>query len=145
MSGPICLSLCFIFVFLDGWFIWAVSFSGESRTLAKVWWQEDCGHTHQWGKSVIFYRVCNALTMYVLWFNFILGLNFIFFCLWVWQCMIMSLKQKKIKFKPRIKLNHNICMTYNKVPPSNYCMYAHFRWVLLELQWELLWWVNASC
>ena len=24
--------------------------------------------------------------------------------------MIMSLKQKKIKFKPRIKLNHNICM-----------------------------------
>ena len=25
--------------------------------------------------------------------------------------MIMSLKQKKIKFKPRIKLNHNIDIT----------------------------------
>ena len=41
----------------------------------------------------------------MLWFNFILGLNFIFLCFWVWYCMIMSLKQKKIKFKPRIKLN----------------------------------------
>ena len=50
-----------------------------------------------------------SATMYVLWFNFILGLNFIFFCFWVWLCMIMSLKQKKIKFKPRIKLNHNLC------------------------------------
>ena len=27
-------------------------------------------------------KVC--LYMYVLWFNFILGLNFIFFCFWVW-------------------------------------------------------------
>ena len=49
-----------------------------------------------------------SATMYVLGFNFILGLNFIFFCFWVWLCMIMSLKQKKIKFKPRIKLNHNL-------------------------------------
>ena len=24
--------------------------------------------------------------------------------------MIMNLKQRKIKFKPRIKLNHNICL-----------------------------------
>ena len=45
-----------------------------------------------------------------LWFNFILGLNFIFFCFWVWQYMIMSLKQKKIK--PRIKLNHNIYIIF---------------------------------
>ena len=50
-----------------------------------------------------------SATMYVLGFNFILGLNFIFFCFWVWLCMIMSLKQKKVKFKPRIKLNHNLC------------------------------------
>ena len=50
-----------------------------------------------------------SATMYVLWFNFILGLNFLFFCFWVWLCMIMSLKQKKIKFKPRIKLNHKLC------------------------------------
>ena len=43
----------------------------------------------------------------MLWFNFILALNFIFLCFWVCYCMIMILKQKKIKFKPRIKLNHN--------------------------------------
>ena len=46
--------------------------------------------------------------MYMLSFNFILGLNFISLCFWVWQCMVMSLKQREIKFKPRIKLNHNI-------------------------------------
>ena len=37
----------------------------------------------------------------MLWFNFILGLNFIF-------PNYHTQKQKKIKFKPRIKLNHNI-------------------------------------
>ena len=42
------------------------------------------------------------------WFNFVLGLNFIFFCFGVWYCTVTILKQKKIKFKPRIKLNHNI-------------------------------------
>ena len=29
------------------------------------------------------------------------------FCFWVFLCMVMRLKQKEIKFKPRIKLNHN--------------------------------------
>ena len=47
------------------------------------------------------------VAIYMLWFNFILGLNFIFFCFWVWKCMIMIYKQKKIKTKPRIKLKHN--------------------------------------
>ena len=42
------------------------------------------------------------------WSNFILGSNFVFFRFWVLQCMIMSLKQFKIKFEPRIKLNYNI-------------------------------------
>ena len=32
----------------------------------------------------------------------------LFVCFWVWQCITMNLKQKKIKFKPRINLNHNI-------------------------------------
>ena len=41
------------------------------------------------------------------WFNFILGLNFIFLYFWEQWCMVMSLKQKKVQFKPRIKLNHN--------------------------------------
>ena len=45
--------------------------------------------------------------MHILWFSYVLGLNFIFLCFWVWQYIIMSLKQRKIKFEPRIKLNHN--------------------------------------
>ena len=46
----------------------------------------------------------------MLWFNFILGLNFIFFCFKLIIIHYHTQKQKKIKFKPRIKLNHN---TYN--------------------------------
>ena len=44
----------------------------------------------------------------MLWFNFVLGSNFFFFCFGYGNLMIMSLKQKKKKFEPRIKLNHNI-------------------------------------
>ena len=44
---------------------------------------------------------------YMLWFKFILGLNFIFFCLKVIIIHYHTQKQKKRKFKPRIKLNHN--------------------------------------
>ena len=49
----------------------------------------------------------------LLWFNFVLGLNLIFLCFWVWYYYdyITSLKQRKIKFQPRIKLNHNIYTT----------------------------------
>ena len=45
----------------------------------------------------------------MLWFNFILGLNFIFLC---FKLIILHYyytpKTKEIKYKPRIKLNHNI-------------------------------------
>ena len=47
----------------------------------------------------------------MLWFNFILGLNFISFCNWEWKCMIMSLKQKQIN--TRIKLKHNMYMEHH--------------------------------
>ena len=50
--------------------------------------------------------------MYMLWFNFILGLNFIFLCFKLIIIHYHSQKQRQIKFKPRIKLNHNI---YDKV------------------------------
>ena len=46
--------------------------------------------------------------MFMLWFNFILGLNFIFFCFELIIIHYNTQKQKKIKFKPRRKLNHNI-------------------------------------
>ena len=49
---------------------------------------------------------------YLLWFNFILGLNFIldlYFLLFLGVVICDNdLKQKKIIFKPMIKLNHNI-------------------------------------
>ena len=45
----------------------------------------------------------------MLWFNFILGLSFVFFCFKLIIISYHNQKQKKIKFKPRtIKLNHNI-------------------------------------
>ena len=44
----------------------------------------------------------------MLWFNFILGLNFIFLCFKLIIIHYHTQKQNKIKFKPRIKLNHNI-------------------------------------
>ena len=56
------------------------------------------------------------MMFHVLWLNFILGLNCISFCFCVWYYkmydndMIMGLKQEKIKFKPRIQLNHNMYM-----------------------------------
>ena len=53
--------------------------------------------------------------MYVLWFNFILGLNFIFFCFKLIIIHYHTQKQKKIKFKPTIKLNHNICIQKKKI------------------------------
>ena len=45
---------------------------------------------------------------YMLWFNFIPGLIFIFFCFKLIIIYYHTQKQKKIKIKPRIKLNHNM-------------------------------------
>ena len=54
----------------------------------------------------------------MLWFNFILGLNFIFFCFELIIIHYHTQKQKKIKFKTRRKLNHNtyIHSTRNRSP-----------------------------
>ena len=45
---------------------------------------------------------------YMLWFSFILGLNFISLCFKLVIIHYHTRKQKEIKFKPRIKLNHKI-------------------------------------
>ena len=46
--------------------------------------------------------------VYMLWFNFILGLNLFHLCFKLIIINYHSQKQRKRKFKPRIKLNHNI-------------------------------------
>ena len=43
----------------------------------------------------------------MLWFNFILGSNFIFLCFKFIIKHYNTQKQKETKFEPRIKLNHN--------------------------------------
>ena len=48
----------------------------------------------------------------MLWFNFILGLNSIFHCFKLIIVHYHTQEQREIKFKPRIKLNHNI---YNEI------------------------------
>ena len=50
--------------------------------------------------------------MYMLWLNFFLGLNFIFFCFELIIIHYQTQKQKKIKFKPRRELNHNIYIVW---------------------------------
>ena len=52
-----------------------------------------------------------ARYIYMLWFSFILGLIFIFFCFKLIITNYHNQKQKKIKIKPRIKLNPNIYIT----------------------------------
>ena len=44
----------------------------------------------------------------MLWFNFILGSNFISLCFKIIIIHYYTPKQAEIEFKPRIKLNHNI-------------------------------------
>ena len=49
----------------------------------------------------------------MLWFNFTPGLNFDFLCFKLIIIYYHTQTQRKIKFKPGIKLNHNIYIKYN--------------------------------
>ena len=49
----------------------------------------------------------------MLWFNFILGLNFILLCFKLIIIHYHSKKQKEINFKLRINMNHNIYNYYS--------------------------------
>ena len=75
-------------------------------------------------------------SVYMLWFNFILGSNFLFFCFWVLKCMIMSLKQRKIEFELRIKLNHNIYIQLSNINKKeifgNYFIISFSVWMVLN-------------
>ena len=60
------------------------------------------------GNDVYGCKTIHSMAVYMLWFNFIPGLIFIFFCFKLIIIYYHTQKQKKIKIKPRIKLNHNI-------------------------------------
>ena len=51
--------------------------------------------------------------MAMLCLKFFLGLNFIFLCFKLIIIHYHTTKQRKIKFKPRIKLNHNSYISYH--------------------------------
>ena len=89
-------------------------FSGVNRFQA--------GKTNQKVSHLVQY-LCTWITRTCLRikFNFILVLNFISLCFWAWLCVIMSLKQKEIKFTPRIKLNHNM---YNDRCITGMCIHV---------------------
>ena len=58
--------------------------------------------------NFLFYST-SAPEYVLMWLNFILGLNFIFLLFQTHYQHYHTPKQKKIKFKPRIKFKHNIC------------------------------------
>ena len=58
------------------------------------------------------------MPMYILWLNFILGLIFIFLCFGVWKCMIMRLKERKIK----LNKGQNWTTTYTLYKSLDYHM-----------------------
>ena len=66
----------------------------------------------------------------MLWLNFIHDLNFISFC----SKLVIDYhtpKQRKIKFKPRIKLNHN---KYPHFPKLNYRVFSRSLFISLRKQ-----------
>ena len=62
----------------------------------------------------------------MLWFNFILGSNYIFFCFKLIIIHYHTPKQREIKFEPRIKLNHN---THIKLVSPK------LGWTVVIMQW----------
>ena len=55
-----------------------------------------------------FLILLRSIRVYMVWFNFILRLNFIFLCFRLISIHYYTPKQREIKFEPRIKVNHNI-------------------------------------
>ena len=71
--------------------------------------------------------------MYVLWLNFFLGSNFIFLCFKLIMIHYHIQKQRKIKFEPRIKLNHKsvchiLCPNLILCPKSECQNFTHYYW-----------------
>ena len=59
--------------------------------------------------------------LYMLWFNFILGSNFIFLWFKLITIHYNTQKQKKVKFEPRTKSNHDIGATTKPNRNKQFC------------------------
>ena len=87
--------------------------------------------------------------LYMLWFSFILGLHFIFLCFKLIIIHYHTPKQRKIKFKPRMKLNHNIYIKRREKKNTQskrvsaflpeWPMFLHRKSLLFE--WESVEWI----
>jgi len=66
-----------------------------------------------------FFTVCRG-KLQLLWFNFILGLNFIFHFFKLIIIHYHTPKQREIKFKPRTKLKHNTTVLCGLLPHGGY-------------------------
>ena len=83
-----------------------VGFIDYEKAFDSVW---QSGMIHKLQKEGIKGKFLKVIkSMYLLWFNFILVLIFISLCFKLIIIYYHAQKQRKIKIKPRIKLNHNI-------------------------------------
>ena len=74
--------------------------------------------------SVVHVQMNEILLIYLLWFNFVLGLNFLLFQT---HYHTSYLKTKKNKFKSRTKLDHNIFFI-------KYIFYIHCHFICISIQ-----------
>ena len=79
-----------------------------------------------------------VMAMYMLRFNFILGLNFIFLCFKLINIHYHTPKHRELKIKPRIKLNHIyvVSWTTGRSHRSNQVSAPEYLFLISELAGE---------
>ena len=93
--------------FLEIFLMWlCLHFSVSDKTLSEC-----KPAVENKGNATELYFLCGFIVLYMLWFSFILGLIFISLCFKLIIIYYHAQKQREIKIKPRIKLNHNIYTT----------------------------------
>ena len=73
--------------------------------------------------------VIRGLIIFMSWLNFIIGLNFTFFCLKLINIHYHTQIQRKIKFKPRTKSYHNLYYCdWSTIAIDLQLMHSDFLW-----------------
>ena len=74
--------------------------------------------------------VIRGLIIFMLWLNFIIGLNFTFFCFKLINIHYHTQIQRKIKFKPRTKSYHNLYYCHwSTIAIDLQLMHSDFLWI----------------